>query len=120
MFISISWLHFNINFKVENEFRISLHLTIIKKAYISLLRTSFKTIDMGGKSSTEDKKENESSGNCNNNIIVKDTVNVYSVELIVIGGLLLLAQVLQLVLYIYYKHHRKLKNKYLQKGADSA
>lgn len=77
---------------------------------------------MGGKSSSEDNKDNDSTGNCNNNIVLKDTdkVNIYSTELIVLCGLSVIVQVIQLALFIYYKYHRSLKNKYMQRGAANS
>lgn len=70
---------------------------------------------MGGKPSVEEKKEVDSNGNVNNNIVLHNsaTLNV-QLESCVIVVLAVIAAVLIifLLLFVYYKHRHGLKKLY--------
>lgn len=77
---------------------------------------------MGGSSSTEEQKEVDATGTINNNIILKNTDNM-NVESTQIGTFILIAiicgiKILELLLFIYFKHRRGLKKSYISSKSD--
>lgn len=77
---------------------------------------------MGGSSSTEEQKEVDATGTINNNIILKNTDNM-NVESTQFGTFILIAiicgiKILELLLFIYFKHRRGLKKSYISSKSD--
>lgn len=77
---------------------------------------------MGGSSSTEEQKEVDATGTINNNIILKNTDHM-NVESTQFGTFILIAiicgiKILELLLFIYFKHRRGLKKSYISSKSD--
>lgn len=70
-------------------------------------------------SKAEESKEVDSNGAINNNIVLKNTdvVNVsVESEILVLLSIICGFKILEILLFIYYKHRNHLKNKYLNRN----
>lgn len=79
---------------------------------------------MGGSSSTEEQKEVDATGTINNNIVLKNTDTMNVVESTQFNTLILVAvicgiKILELLLFIYFKHRRGLKKSYISSSKNS-
>lgn len=71
---------------------------------------------MGAKTSTEVRKEVDATGTVNNNIVLKntDTMNVSTdFEMFILIAIICGIKILELLLFIYFKHRRGLKKTYI-------
>lgn len=77
---------------------------------------------MGGSSSTEEQKEVDATGTINNNIVLKntDTWNASSnqFETFILIAIICGIKILELLLFIYFKHRRGLKKSYISSKND--
>lgn len=69
---------------------------------------------MGGTTSHEEKKTVDSTGEVNNNVVVQETVDVYSSEMVILLSILCILKIIELGCYLYTTHNRNLKKKYSQ------
>lgn len=67
---------------------------------------------MGSTTSKDEQKTIESSGHVNNNVIVRDTVDVYSQEIVILLGIICLMKVLEFICWMHMNQKKNLKKKY--------
>lgn len=64
-------------------------------------------------------KEIDSTGTVNNNVILTNTVNVYSQELVYLLAVLVALKILEIMIFMYLKHKRHLKMDYMNRGGSN-
>lgn len=71
---------------------------------------------------TKNSKTDEinSTGTVNNNVIVNDTVNIYSKEIVYLLIAILALKMFEIVIFIYFKHRRHLKKVYESRNNDKS
>lgn len=67
---------------------------------------------MGGTTSHDEAKTVDSTGQVNNNVVVQETVDVYSSEIVILLGVLCILKILELGCFLYMNHKKSLKKKY--------
>lgn len=67
------------------------------------------SVKMGTKQSRNEEKLIDSMGQVNNNIVVKETVNVYSVEIIILLGIIAAILIFNCCAGLYKIHMKKIK-----------
>lgn len=63
-------------------------------------------------SKSSEEKKVDATGQVNNQIQISDTVNVYSIEIVILLLGILLIKIFEVACYIYVNHNRRLKKKY--------
>lgn len=81
---------------------------------IKNLKTAISIIEiMGGKSSTHDENKTvDATGVVNNNLILNEKINIYSVELVVLMSIICVLKAIKLGLTIYLSMKRNIKKTY--------
>lgn len=67
---------------------------------------------MGSGPSQQQTKTIESTGHVNNNFVVQETEDVYSMEIVILLSLLCLLKTLEFISFLYIKYKQSLKKKY--------
>jgi hypothetical protein len=74
---------------------------------------------MGGWfSKNEENKIVENDGQVTNNVIIQDTINVYSFEIIIMLLIVTVLRVIEFVCIIYSNHTRNLKRKFMKSSVN--
>lgn len=74
---------------------------------------------MGGWfSKNEENKIVENDGQVTNNVIIQDTINVYSFEIIIMLLIITVLRVIEFVCIIYSNHTRNLKKKFMKSSVN--
>lgn len=69
---------------------------------------------MGSGQSQQETKTIESSGQVNNNVVIQETEDVYSMELVILLSLLCALKILEIGIFLYNKYKQQMKKKYSQ------
>lgn len=69
---------------------------------------------MGSSQSQQETKTIESSGQVNNNVVIQETEDVYSMELVILLSLLCALKILEMGIFLYNKYKQQMKRKYTQ------
>lgn len=67
---------------------------------------------MGLFSSKSEDKTIDTNGNVNNNVVVEESVNIYSFEIIALLTIICIIKIIELACYLYVRHEKKIKRKY--------
>lgn len=69
---------------------------------------------MGSSQSQHETKTIEASGQVNNNVVIQETEDVYSMEIVVLLSLLCALKILEIAMFLYNKYRQQMKKKYSQ------
>lgn len=69
---------------------------------------------MGSSHSQVEKKTIESTGQVNNNVVIQETEDVYSMEIVILLSLLCALKILEISIFLYNKYKQQMKKKYTQ------
>lgn len=69
---------------------------------------------MGSSPSQHETKTIESTGHVNNNVVIQETEDIYSMEIVILLALLCVLKILEFGSFLYTKYRQQLKKKYTQ------
>lgn len=69
---------------------------------------------MGSSPSQHETKTIESTGHVNNNLVIQETEDVYSMEIVILLSVLCILKILEIGIYLYTKYKQQMKKKYTQ------
>lgn len=74
---------------------------------------------MGNNDSKEETKTVDTTGNVNNNVIIGEPVKIHSNEIIMLLYIICAVKIIELILFFYKVHLKRVKKKYLKANNDS-
>lgn len=68
---------------------------------------------MGLFTSKSEKKTVDSTGTVNNNVVIGGEVDVFSVEIVVLLGIICIIKMIEFIYFIYNRHYRRMKKHFV-------
>lgn len=68
---------------------------------------------MGLFSSKSEDKTVESTGTVNNNVVIGGQVDVFSIEIVVLLGIICALKVIEFIYFIYNRYYRRMKKRFI-------
>lgn len=103
-------------FNLTNSSFISFSINRVE-IYSNAISYHFK-FNMGTSQSSETQETIESDGQVNNNVIVQETVNIYSFEIVLLLGIIATLKLIEFIYFVYRALHNKTKKKYLRNNVN--
>lgn len=79
----------------------------------------FEQEDMGSSQSQQETKTIESTGHVNNNAVIQETEDVYSMEIVILLSILCALKILEIGIFLYSKYKQQMKKKYMSAARDN-
>lgn len=67
---------------------------------------------MGSSESKSEEKTVDATGNVNNNVVIGGRVDIYSLDIIILLGIICILKIIEFVYFIYNKHYKKMKKRF--------
>lgn len=67
---------------------------------------------MGSTQTKDEQKTVDTTGQVNNNVVIQETVDVYSSEIVLLLSVIVVLKLIEFLCYVYMQHARKMKKKY--------
>lgn len=66
---------------------------------------------MGTSESKHEEKTVDATGNVNNNVVIGGPVDVYSLDIVILLGIICFLKITEFIYFIYTKHYRNMKKR---------
>lgn len=75
---------------------------------------------MGASESKEEHKTVDTTGNVNNNVVIGGQVDVFSIEVVVLLGIICIIKMIELIYFVYSKIYHRMKKRIVERPGSSA
>lgn len=75
---------------------------------------------MGASESKKEHKTVDTTGNVNNNLVIGGQVDVFSIEIIVLLGIICIIKTIELIYFLYSKNYHRMKKRIVERPGSMA